>query len=275
MQIVDAQIHTWGSGLPSNPSHIQVTHFTPAEAIALMDEGGIDAAVIHPPGWDPNSTAMAFQAVRDYPGRFAIMGALPLDRPDSRERIATWRQQPGMLGLRYGFLHDPAKQRLHDGEYEWLFAEAEKAGVPIATLATDSLAVLGRIAERHPGLRLTIDHLGGRGGLTTLKDHAAMTHMPQLLALAKFPNVAVKATGAPGYSAEAYPYPIMQGYLREIFDAFGPNRMFWGTDITKMPCSWRQCATMFTEELPWLKGRDLDLVMGEAICAWWGWERTA
>ena len=28
--------------------------------------------------------------------------------------------------------------------------------------------------------------------------------------------------------------------------------MFWGTDITKMPCSWRQCVTMFTEELPWL-----------------------
>jgi len=24
---------------------------------------------------------------------------------------------------------------------------------------------------------LTIDHLGGRGGLTTLKDAAAMTHM--------------------------------------------------------------------------------------------------
>ena len=198
MQIVDAQIHTWGTGLPSNLSHRQLTHFTPTEAIALMDEGGIDAAVIHPPGWDPNSTEMALAAVRDYPGRFAIMGALPLDRPESRTRIAGWRRQPGMLGLRYGFLHDPAKQRLADGDYEWLFAEAERAGVPIAALATDSLAVLGRIAERHPGLHLTIDHLGGRGGLTTLKDHAAMTHMPALLALAKLPNVAVKATGAPG-----------------------------------------------------------------------------
>jgi hypothetical protein len=30
---------------------------------------------------------------------------------------------------------------------------------------------------------------------------------------------------------------------------------------------------MFTEELPWLKGRDLELVMGEALLAWWGWER--
>ena len=68
MQIVDAQIHTWGTGLPSNLSHWQVTHFTPEEAIALMDEGGVDAAVIHPPGWDPNSTDMAFKAVRGLPG---------------------------------------------------------------------------------------------------------------------------------------------------------------------------------------------------------------
>ncbi|HEX3885303.1 MAG TPA: amidohydrolase family protein [Stellaceae bacterium] len=273
MQIVDAQIHTWGTGLPSNLSHRQVTHFTPEEALALMDEGGVDAAVIHPPGWDPNATEMAFKAVRDFPGRFAILGSLPLDNPGSRARIATWRDQPGMLGLRYGFLHDPARRRLADGEYDWLFAEAEKAGVPVACLATDSLAVLGKLAERHPGLHLTIDHLGGRGGLTTLKDHAAMTHMPELLALARLPNVGVKATGAPGYSAEGYPYPIMQGYLKQIFDAFGPHRMFWGTDITKMPCSWRQCVSMFTEELPWLNEADKRLVMGEALCAWWGWNR--
>jgi hypothetical protein len=44
-----------------------------------------------------------------------------------------------------------------------------------------------------------------------------------------------------------------------------------GTDITKMPCSWRQCVTMFTEELPWLSERDKELVMGRAVCAWWGW----
>jgi predicted TIM-barrel fold metal-dependent hydrolase len=275
MQIVDAQIHLWGTGLPSNQSHIQVTHFTAEEAIALMDEGGVDAAVIHPPRWDPNSTEMAFAAVRNYPGRFAIMGSVPLDRPESRARIAIWREQPGMLGLRYGFLSDPARRWLADGTLDWLWKAAEEAGVPIAMLATDSLTEIGRIAERHPGLSLTIDHLGGRGGNTTLRDAAAMTHIPQLLALATFPNVAVKATGVPHYSGEAYPFPALHTYLRQVYDAFGPQRMFWGTDITKMPCSWRQCVTMFTEELPWLKGRDLELVMGEALCAWWGWNRTA
>jgi predicted TIM-barrel fold metal-dependent hydrolase len=140
MRIVDAQIHTWGSGLPSNMSHRQMTHFTPAEAIALMDEAGVEAAVIHPPGWDPGATEMAFGAVRDFPGRFAIMGALPLDDPQSRERIAEWRRQPGMLGLRYTFLHDPARRRLHEGAFDWLWSAAEDAGVPIAALATDSLA---------------------------------------------------------------------------------------------------------------------------------------
>ncbi|MCB1740908.1 MAG: amidohydrolase [Gammaproteobacteria bacterium] len=273
MQIVDAQIHLWSQGLPSNQAHRQVTSFTAAEAIGLMDEAGVDAAVIHPPSWDPDSHELALAAVRDYPGRFAVLGHLPLDEASARPHIASWRQQPGMLGLRYLFLDEPARTWLADGTIDWLWAECERAGVPIAMLATDSLRDIGRVAERHPGLRLTIDHLGGRGGNTTLKDDAAMTHMPELLALAKHPNVAVKATGAPGYSSEPYPFPIMQTYLRQIFDAFGPARMFWGTDITKMPVSWRQCVTMFTEELPWLSAADQELVMGRAICDWWGWQR--
>jgi len=30
---------------------------------------------------------------------------------------------------------------------------------------------------------------------------------------------------------------------------------------------------MFTEELPWLNEQDKKLIMGDAICAWWGWNR--
>jgi hypothetical protein len=31
----------------------------------------------------------------------------------------------------------------------------------------------------------------------------------------------------------------------------------------------------FTEELPWLQGRDKELVMEDAICDWLGWKRPA
>lgn len=275
MNIIDAQIHLWGSGWPSNQAHWQVSSFTTDEAVMLMDAAGVHAAVIHPPSWDPGAVEMAFAAVAAHPRRFAIMGSLPLDHSNTQEQISSWCNQPGMLGLRYSVLHEPARTWLADGTLDWLWAHAERAGVPVSLLATDSLRALGRIAERHPGLKLTIDHLGGRGGNTTLKDHAAMTHMPELLALAKFSNVAVKATGAPGYSDEGYPFPTMAGYLRQIFDAFGPQRMFWGTDISKMPCSWRECITMFTEELPWLNAGDRELVMGQSVCDWWSWERKS
>src|SRR4029450_10590152 len=80
MRIVDAQIHLWGSGLPSNMAQRQVTSFITEEAVGLMDEGGGDAAVIHPPAL-----------------------------------VEKWRNQPGMLGLRYGFLAEPMRGWLADG----------------------------------------------------------------------------------------------------------------------------------------------------------------
>jgi hypothetical protein len=103
------------------------------------------------------------------------------------------------------------------------------------------------------------------------KDDAAHGNQTALLALAKHPNVAVKCTGAPGNSSELYPYRNIHKYTQQIVETFGPQRSFWGTDITRMPCTWRQCMTMFTEEMPWLKGRDLELVMGRAVCEWLGW----
>ena len=95
----------------------------------------------------------------------------------------------------------------------------------------------------------------------------------ELLALAKYPNIAVKATGAPSHSSAPYPFKNIHDGLHRIYDAFGPERFFWGTDITRMPCSYRQCVTMFTEELPWLKGRDQELVMGQAVINWLRWKR--
>ena len=130
---------------------------------------------------------------------------------------------------------------------EWLWPAAAHAGVPVALAASAFIPVVGQIAERHPGVKLIVDHFGRGGGG---KDEAAFANLGDLLALAKYPNVAVKATGAPSYSSASYPFSNIHDYLHQVYDAFGPQRMFWGTDITRMPCSWRQCVTLFTEETP-------------------------
>ena len=267
MLIVDAQVHIWGSGTPL-PPHRQTSVFSEDELLKEMDAAGVDAAVIHPPGWDPKSSELALEAARRHPNRLSILGRFPLDRPESRALVDGWKRRPGMLGLRFTFLQPHQRSWPTDGTMDWLWPAAERAGVPIALLAADFLPVVAQVAERHPGLKLIIDHLG-RPSRT--KDEAAWGNLPELLALAKHPNVAVKATGAPSYSSEAYPYRNIHSYLRQLCDAFGPERLFWGTDITRMPCTWRQCVTLFTEELPWLAERDKALIMGRALCTWLDW----
>ena len=51
MLIVDGQIHLWEKGTPS-PQHRQEP-FSAEQAIAAMDEAGVDRALIHPVLWDP------------------------------------------------------------------------------------------------------------------------------------------------------------------------------------------------------------------------------
>ena len=275
MLIVDAQVHIWKDSIPTNPSHRQIATFSTDDLIREMDEAGIDAAVIHPPGWDPNSGELALEAARLYPGRLAILGKFPLDSVESHSLVDIWKRQPGMLGLRFALQLPHQSTWLTDGTMDWLWPAAGRAGLPIALFGTDFLPAVGQVAERHPEVRLIVDHMGRPSAVTGAKDAEAFATLPELLALARYPNVAVKATGAPSYSSGPYPYTNIHDYLHQIYDSFGPERMFWGNDITRMSCSWRQCVALFTEELTWLSTSDKVLIMGRALCRWLDWTLPA
>jgi predicted TIM-barrel fold metal-dependent hydrolase len=259
-----------------SPQHRQIPTFSMDDALQEMAEAGVDAAVIHPPSTLGEAVnALAVEAVRQHPDKFCILGNFDLQRQDRLDIVKNWRQRPGMLGFRFTFNQPHQQSWWTDGSLDWFWAACEHEGLPIGTLPGGHMADLGKIAERHPGLKLHIDHHGRGGGGSAGTDDAAFANLGEMLALARYPNVAVKLSGAPSYSSQPYPYRNIHQYIRQIFDAFGPQRCFWGTDITRMPCSYRQCVTMFTEELSWLQGRDKELVMGDAICDWLGWKRPS
>ena len=270
MKIIDAQVHIWSQTVvPPGSGHRQVQRFSAEELLAEMAAAGVDAALLHPPfSWDPTSNALSIEAAKKYPDRFAIMGQFPPMDRDNARMLPGWRRQPGMMGLRWAMLYGDQPQQMKDGALDWIWPVAEKEGVPVALLGGMYLAKFRQIAEAHPHLTMIIDHCGLKSGA---KNAAALEHLDEVVALAKLPNVAMKATGAPGYSTEPYPFRNLHDPLHRLFDAFGPDRFFWGTDITRMPCTYRQCVTFFTEELPWLKGQDLEKVMGRGLCKWIGW----
>ena len=80
-----------------------------------------------------------------------------------------------------------------------------------------------------------------------------------------------KLSCLPCYVAENYPYPTLHPQLRRVVDAFGPQRILWGTDLSQSPISYRQNVTLFTEELDFLSTDDKEWIMGKSLAHWLGW----
>jgi predicted TIM-barrel fold metal-dependent hydrolase len=127
----------------------------------------------------------------------------------------------------------------------------------------------GPIAERHPQLALIVDHMGV--GPTDVRDGVVATRVAETAALAKYPNVSVKLSSIPLYSAEKYPWRDMNDPVKRLYDAFGPKRCHWGSDITNsisrtaMFSNMKERVTHFTEELKFLSESDKDWIMGKSI----------
>ena len=130
------------------------------------------------------------------------------------------------------------------------------------------MALLAAIAHRHPALPVIVDHMGAR---LHHKGTEAFARIDELLALASLPNVAVKATCLPDYSAREAPWDDVMPYVERLFHGFGAERLFWGSDLSRLPCPYPLLVETFRDRLHWLRGRDRDHVMGEGIAAWLNW----
>ena len=274
MLIVDSQVHMWGADTPERPWPKRQTPHRPQplmrdELLREMDAAGVNRVVIVPPGWEGERNDLALEAAQSYPDRFAVMGRIDFEAPDARAQLAAWKSQPGMLGIRLTFHTEWQRPLLTEGRLDWFWPVAERAEIPLMILAPHSLLhLIDEVAERHPGLSMIMDHLSIP---SRTKDDPAFAGLDHLLALARRPNIAVKASGMPCYSSQAYPYPNLHPHLRRVYDAFGPRRIFWGTDLSRLTCSYRQAITLFTEELPWLSAQDKEWIMGRAVCEWLDW----
>jgi predicted TIM-barrel fold metal-dependent hydrolase len=163
--IVDAQVHLWKAesddwkwvpGLvPQLPEPFTIERLVP-----MMDEAGVDRAIIVPPSWPGDRNDYALEAARRYPTRFRVMGKIPLQDPRGAGLLPKWRGQPGMLGLRVLFNNPKTLPWLTDGTVDWLWAAAEKAELPVMCFALGRTSEFGRVAERHPELALILDHMG-------------------------------------------------------------------------------------------------------------------
>lgn len=267
--ISDAQVHIWtpdrGEGALASPPH-RPLGYSLEQLIAEMDEAGVDRALLTPPTlWSRNVDAYALEAVERYPTRFAIVHQFDHRAPDARSRLETLNRRP-YVAIRLLFRQNP--EWLEDGTMEWVWSACERLGIPICARTSGTADKLGPIAERHPGLVLVIDHMDtvpGKTGPAAFSDH--------LLSVARWPNIHVKMTSAPLYSGEPFPYPDLDEPLKRIVDAFGPQRLMWGSDVSNHLHPYRDCVRHF-EQLAFLSPEDRDWILGKTLASVFKWPES-
>jgi predicted TIM-barrel fold metal-dependent hydrolase len=290
VEIIDSQIHArapwsdWGD-VPDKRNALDTEL-----SLAAMDAVGIGAACISA------SDDWAEFAGAHFPDRFcSITSGLDPEAPDLDERLATVRQRPGVVGIRLVFTWPPQTGRVarfKAGGYDRLLAAAEKYEVPTAVFVSGEPSLAATIAASYPRLPLIVDHLGlGQPPIQGPDDpDRPFVNLPDLLALARFPNVAVKFSGAPTLSRERYPYPDLWPHLHKVIAAFRPERLMWGSDITRVEGrigghgrdavprgadyvgkhTYAE-AVGFLRDTTELSERDKTMILGEAFRAWFRW----
>ena len=282
--IVDAQVHVWAPATVERPwapgaetyadgvenlSSADREPLGPDELLGEMDAVGVDRAILVPPTFTGDDNSVALQGARHHPDRFAVMGRIDLTEPQP-DSVASWLETPGMLGVRLTFHWGAQRYWLHDGTADWFWPCAEEHDIPVMVFCPGDLERIAEVARTHPRLRLIIDHfalpLGVRGdGIGAVVD--------ELLRLADLDNVAVKASALPSYVDEPAPFPSLHPHIERVVGAFGASRVFWGSELTRLPCSYAEVLALFAEDLESLSGEQRRSILGAGVTEWLGWPR--
>ena len=234
--VIDSHQHVWD---PARAEYAWLgPELAPINRAFGMDEllpelaaAGVDATVLVQAADNADDTALMVATADAHPEVAAIVGYAPLERPaEVAETLARWQGDSRMVGVRT-LIHNQS-------DPEWLLRPDVDEGLGLlegAGIAFDVVAELPRhlelipvLSERHPGLRMVIDHLAKPPiGLADREPWWSL-----IAAAAENPNVSGKLSGL--YSATGAPDAWTTEQVRPFFDRaaelFGPSRLMYGGD---------------------------------------------
>jgi L-fuconolactonase len=237
MPIIDAQLHCYERDRPGRPWHAVLTgppEVTGDQTVAAMDAAGVDGAILVSAfTMYRYDASYALEVRKRHPGRFALIKPVDPADPAVGEIIADWKRTPGTVGVRMLLVRSNLAEDAADPGLNRVLAEAARVSLPV------NLHIAGRLDQgialirRNPDTQIIVDHLGLVQPHEPPVPAAPWADLPQVLTLAKLPNVAIKITGACTLSREPYPYADIWDPVCRVIDAFGLDRCLWGTDWTR------------------------------------------
>lgn len=271
-RIIDAQIHVWKASTPQRPwpaDAIEPQREIPLEVpevSAVLDAAGVSGALLLAPTWEGSRNDYVLETAAADPIRYGALCRFATGDPEQVEQLESWREVPGMRGIRLSMNRGDVAGALGAARSSGFFATAERHRVPLSVYAPGRYDLFRSLAEQHPGALLTVDHVAVENA-----DRPLAEAIEPLLSLAEHPGIAVKASALPCFVTEPYPFPSISEAVYRLVDAFGPERVFFGSDLSRLPVPYADLVDVFVNHLPRLSDTERSLVLGGALAAWLDW----
>ncbi|MFV0427785.1 MAG: amidohydrolase family protein [Beutenbergiaceae bacterium] len=234
--VIDAHQHVWDktraeyTWLDESSGPINRAIGFPELEPELAD-AGVDLTVLVQSADNAEDTALMVETADAHPKVAAIVGWVPLERPEeAAQMLQTWHADPRMVGVR-NLIHDMDDPNwLLRPEVDEGLGVLESTGTPfdLVSVLPRHLELAPIISERHPDLRIVIDHLSKPPiGLDSDQPWDSL-----IAAAAQNPNVFAKLSGL--YSAtsdpSAWTSDLVAPYVDRALELFGPERLMYGGD---------------------------------------------
>ena len=282
---IDSHMHVWSGDVERFPfDHPYEPNFKPPKIAATvellrkeMDQFGVSHCVLvqtiyH--GWDNRYLA---RCAKTDPKRFRGHGLIDPTDPKVADKLEYWVKKHGLAGMRFSPIY-------YLGKDEWLNAKSSHALWKKAEelkaifnffIAAPQLPKLEDIVRRFPKLRIVIDHLAR----VDLKAADPLPEVKKLLALARYPNVWVKVSELGIISPSGkYPYTDTFPWVRRVYDAFGSERLLWGTGFPGATRaqggrpSLQEELDLIRKEIPFFTAADREKILGRNAAKLWGFD---
>lgn len=246
--------------------HASPIWYEPVETLLFeMDRNGVDQAVLIQMMGQTNNSYQ-FDCVHRYPGRFASVVIVDADQPDASPALERLAEQ-GASGVRFN-----ATTRSPGADPLAIWRTAARLGLTVSCLgnaqsfASDEFRA---VVEELSDLRIVVEHLGSVNH--PVVDLGEEESRRRVFGLSRFPNTYIKIPGLGEFSRRAMPvkepFPFVEpipDLLDAVYDAFGPERMMWGSDFPPVSSreGYRNALRGPMERLANRSQADRDLIFG-------------
>ena len=261
--IIDTHLHIWSDDLEKYPmdGSRTATEDGSVELLnAKMAEAGVDKAVIVQPIHYLFDNSYVADTLQRFPDKFAAIGLVNQFEPQAADQLEVLVKQHGFSGLRIHLSRPDHPSQWAGADQDAIWDKAAELGASFIAHGPSRLYPdIEPIIARHPDVPIALDHNGGAPRI----EEPPYPGMAPVLNLAQYPNVYVKLI--PHQEQEPFPYRDTFDAFKRIYDAFGPQRLMWGTNFpgVERVTRYQPALEIFAQHIEWLSEEDREWLLGK------------